>query len=201
MKIIIIGANGVIGSHLSRTLEGEHELIRASANKSEYQIDFTSAESVKEFYKKVGAFDALIVTAGSAPIKAFADMTFEDYENGFRSKLMGQVNLVLEGRKHIKKGGVFTLTSGILANDPIPKGSALSMVNAALNGFVLSASRELAAEDLRLNVVSPGLLEDSAERLQSYFPGHYPVSAQKVIKAYEKSLFGNGNGEVIEVFH
>lgn len=201
MKIVIVGANGVIGSHLSRTLEGNHQLIRASAHNSEHRLDFTSVESVDAFFKSIGNFDALIATAGSAPFKSLKDLTYEDFEKGFRSKLMGQINLVLRGRAYCNAGGSFTLTSGILANDPIPSGSALSTINSGINGFVRSAANELISENLRLNVVSPGLLEDSAERLADIFPGHYPVSAQKVIKAYEKSLFGNGSGEVIEVFH
>lgn len=200
MKILIIGANGVIGSHLSRTFSTDHEVIRASANNSEYTVDFSSGDSLRSFFEEVGEFDALITAAGSAPMKPLHEMTYDDFLTGFNSKMMGQINAVLIGQEYINLGGSFTLTSGILAKDPIPKGSGLSTVNAAVNGFVLAASRELIPKNLRLNVVSPGLLEDSAERLADAFPGHFPVPSSRVIKAYEKSLFGNGTGEIIEVF-
>lgn len=200
MKIVIVGANGVIGSHLSRTFSTDHEVIRASAHKSEYTVDFSSEKSIRNLFEDIGSFDALITVAGSAPMKPLQEMTYEDFVEGFNSKMMGQINVVLIGQEYINNGGVFTLTSGILAKDPIPNGTGLSTVNAAVNAFVLAASRELIPKNVRLNVVSPGLLEDSAERLQKFFPGHVPVPASKVVKAYEKSLLGNGTGEIIEVF-
>lgn len=201
MKIILAGASGVIGGHLDRNWQNDHEIIRASANKSEYTLDFLSQDSIDAFFKKVGKFDALVVTAGSAPIKALEDLSEDDFYEGFKSKLMGQVNLVRAARKYVNKGGSITLTSGILSEDPIPNGTALSTVNGALNSFVIAASRELIQDGIRLNVVSPGLVDDSAERLQDFFPGHHPVSSAKVVKAFEKSVFGQPNGEVIKVYH
>jgi len=200
MKIVLAGASGIIGGHLDRSWQNEHEIIRASTNKSEYTLDFTSLESIREFLKQIHSFDALVITAGSAPLKPIAELTAADFYEGFKSKLMGQINLVLEAQQHLSKNGVITLTSGILSEDPIPNGTALSTVNAALNGFVKAASQELILKGKRLNVVSPGLLQDSAERLQGFFPGHHPVSAAKVVKAYEKSVFGQCNGEVIKVY-
>lgn len=200
MKIVIVGASGIIGSHMARTFSTDHEVIEASANKSEYKVDFSSTDSIKKFFEEIGEFDALITAAGSAPMKPLEEMTHEDFQQGFDSKLMGQIDMVLIGQKYIRPGGSFTLTSGILSEDPIPNGSGLTVVNAALNGFVLAASRELLSKNIRINVVSPGLLEDSAERLQDFFPGHVPVPSSKVIKAYEKSVLSNGTGEIIKVY-
>ncbi len=200
MKIVIVGASGVIGSHLARSFSTEHEVISASAAKSDYKVDMTSTNAIKKFFEEVGAFDALITVAGSAPMKPLEEMTHEDFQQGFNSKQMGQIDMVLLGLKHIRQGGSFTLVSGILAEDPIPNGVGLTVVNAALNGFVKAASRELLPQNIRINVVSPGLLEDSAERLGAYFPGHAAVPANKVIKAFEKSVLGNGTGEVIRVY-
>jgi hypothetical protein len=41
---------------------------------------------------------------------------------------------------------------------------------------------------LRLNVVSPGLLGTSVERYGRWFPGHEPVSSNRVGLAYAKSI-------------
>jgi hypothetical protein len=45
---------------------------------------------------------------------------------------MGQVNVVLAGQESLNDGGSFTLTSGILSEDPIRYGAAASLVNGAL---------------------------------------------------------------------
>lgn len=64
MKIIIVGASGTMGSYLSNSFEKEHEVIRADRNSSGIKVDITSTTSIEKMYKEIGAFDALICTAG-----------------------------------------------------------------------------------------------------------------------------------------
>lgn len=66
--------------------------------------------------------------------------------------------------------GAFTLTSGILSQDPIPGGAAVTSINAAVEGFVLGASIEM-PRGIRINALSPGELEESAERFGAFFQG------------------------------
>ncbi len=96
-------------------------------------------------------------------------------------------------------GGSFTLTSGILSQDPIPGGAAVTPINAAVEGFVLGASIEM-PRGLRINAVSPGVLEESMERIGAFFLGHVPVPGWKVAKAYSKSVEGRLNGQVFRVW-
>ncbi|MGD9300697.1 MAG: hypothetical protein PVI13_03930 [Desulfobacterales bacterium] len=63
------------------------------------------------------------------------------------NKLMGQVNLVRLGRNLINENGSFTLTSGMLSQDPMPGSASISMVNAGLEGFVRAAALENAPGD------------------------------------------------------
>jgi NAD(P)-dependent dehydrogenase (short-subunit alcohol dehydrogenase family) len=51
-------------------------------------------------------------------------------------------------------GGSVTVTSGVLARQPMPGGAAISMVNAGLEGFVRGAAAE-APRGVRVNAVSP----------------------------------------------
>jgi len=198
MRIILIGSNGTIGSHVAAELEKRHEVIRASANKGPLKVNITSASSIRSMYKFAGKFDAVICTAGTAYFGPFHAMKEKDFYTGIKSKLMGQVNLVMLGKNKISEGGSFTLTTGILFRDPIREGAALSMINNAVHGFVLGSSIEL-KKNVRINAVSPGLVEDSAAQLSSYFPGHIPVPMWKVVQGYVKSVEGFGTGQVIEV--
>jgi hypothetical protein len=50
---------------------------------------------------------------------------------------------------------------------------------------------------LRINVVSPGLLEESVKKYEGFFPGHEPVSAARVGLAFAKSVEGALTGQVI----
>ena len=87
---------------------------------------------------------------------------------------MGQVNIVRIGKNYLNEGGSITLTTGVLADDPVLGATNSAMANNAIHGFVLAVSQEHRT-DFRLNVVSPELVEDSAERLGNAFPGHTTV--------------------------
>ncbi|WP_224994453.1 short chain dehydrogenase [Cesiribacter sp. SM1] len=199
MKIILVGASGTIGKQIHEALSPRHEIITASLNKGQVKVDITKPQSIQAMFTTVGSFDALISATGSGPFGAISALTDEDFNDGIRSKLMGQINLVLTGQKYIRDGGSFTLTSGILSEEPIAGGTVLSVVNGGLNSFAMAASAEL-QRGLRLNVVSPGIVEDSADAIGQYFPGHNPVSMQRVVNAYIKSLEGIENGRVIQVY-
>ena len=117
---------------------------------------------------------------------------------GLRQKVMGQVNLVLAGLDMIADGGSFTLTSGVLDRDPIRMGTNSATANGALAGFVTSAALEM-ARGLRVNVVSPGMLDISAPRYGEWFRGHKPVSSQDVGLAYVKCVEGALTGQLVIV--
>ena len=115
---------------------------------------------------------------------------------GLKDKLMGQVNLVLLGTRYVNDSGSFTLTSGVLDRDPVLKGVNGATVNGALKGFVTSAAIEL-ERGIRINVVSPGVLQSSSRKYEGFFPGHEAVSSERVGLAYAKSVEGAVSGQVI----
>lgn len=94
--------------------------------------------------------------------------------------------------------GSFTLISGILSDDPVYASVNLAAVNGAINSFVTAAAMEL-EDDVRINAVSPGVVEDSPELFDA-FPGHIPVAMDRVVTAYRKSVLGHVNGKVITVW-
>ena len=91
------------------------------------------------------------------------------------------------------------MITGILAEDPIRMGVGLSTVNGAVNAFVKAAAIEL-KRGLRINVVCPGLVEDAVEKYARYFPGHNPVSMDRVVSGYLKSIEGAATGKVIKIY-
>lgn len=198
MRIILIGSNGTIGSHVAAELEKRHEVIRASANKGPLKVNITSASSIRSMYKFLGWFDAVVCTAGTAYFGPFHSMKERDFYIGIKSKMMGQISLVMLGKNKISEGGSFTLTTGILYRDPVRGGTALSMVNNAIHGFVLGAAIEL-KKRVRINAVAPGLAEDSAAQLGEFFPGHLPVPMWKIVQGYIKSVEGFATGQIIEI--
>lgn len=197
MKILLIGFSGTIGRAVYHELSQSADIITAGFSKGDVLVDLSSSESIKSLFETVGRIDAIINTAG-APIvfKPISEMTVDDYQASLSNKLLGQIDLVLQGQRYLNDGGSITLTTGVINRDPIVAGSAASMVNSGIEGFVYAASFELGRQ-LRVNVVSPNLLEESVEKYKDYFPGYASVSAEKVAKAFRKSVFGIQSGQVI----
>lgn len=198
MKIVLIGASGTIGQAVERELAERHEVIRVGRTSGDYQVDIRDAASIRQLFEKTGRFDALVSATGSVHFGALAEMQAEQFAVGLNDKLMGQVNLLLIGREFINDGGSFTLTSGILSDDPIVAGTSASMVNGALNSFVKAAAIEL-PRGLRVNIISPTVLVEAMDSYGPFFRGFRPVPAVDVALAYAKSVEGKQTGQVYTV--
>lgn len=198
MKIIVVGATGTVGQAIVNELSPRHEIIKVGNKRGDVTVDITSTESITKMYETIGSFDALVSATGEGYFGDFNAMTENDMYIGIKSKLMGQVNLVLIGKDYISEGGSFTLTSGILSQDPVQGGASLSMVNAAIDGFVIGSSIELSRR-IRINAVSPGVVLESMSKYGPYFRGHEPVPSARVALAFSKSVEGLLNGQVFRV--
>lgn len=194
MKIILVGAGGTIG----RELRERHDIVRVGRNSGELQVNIADPASIRRLFEQTGPFDALISAAGNAHFGALEDLSAKEFAVGLDDKLMGQINLVLIGREFANDGASFTLTSGVLSEDPIRYGAAVSTVNAALDGFVRAAAIEL-PRGLRINGVSPTILEESLPAYGPYFRGFKAVPAATVALAYAKSAEGRQTGQVYRV--
>ena len=199
MKIIVVGGSGTIGSPVVAELRKRHQVVVVGKNSGDFRVDITDEASILKMYKEVGEFDAVVSAAGSAHFGDFRSAGHEDLMLGVKSKLMGQINLVRIGSRLINHGGSFTLTSGVLGDDPVRTGVNSSFVNGGLNAFVGAAALEM-DRGIRVNVVSPGLVEESSAELGYLFPGHVPVKMKRVVPAYVKSVEGARSGEVIRVY-
>ncbi|HZR19076.1 MAG TPA: short chain dehydrogenase [Verrucomicrobiae bacterium] len=194
MKIVLIGASGTIGQAVEKALSTRHQIVRVGRTKGEFQVDLASTESIKRLFEKATRFDAVVCAAGAARFAPLDKLTDEDFAFSLANKLMGQVNLVRLGTNHINDGGSFTLTSGVLANEPMPGSAAISLVNAGLEGFVRAAALEL-PRGIRVNVVSPPWVSETLKSM-----GRDPsagMPAEQVAAAYVAAVEGQQTGQVL----
>lgn len=199
MKMLIVGGNGTIGQRVATHFREKHDVIIAGRTGGDIQLDIADSTSIENALEQVGELDAILCIAGEAKWAPFNDLSEEDYYIGLRSKLMGQVNLVRLGRKFLRPGGSITLSTGILADDPVQKTTSAAMVNGAIHSFVKAVNLEM-ENGIRVNVVSLGVVEDAYEKYKDYFPGHNPIPTSKVINAYLRSVEGHGRGEIIRYY-
>jgi NAD(P)-dependent dehydrogenase (short-subunit alcohol dehydrogenase family) len=199
MKILIIGGHGTIGKSVATHFAKEDDILIAGRTSGDFPVDIKDSKSIQALFDEIGPIDAIICIAGEAKWDNFNKLTEEDYYIGLKSKLMGQVNLVRIGRNYLNKNGSITLSTGILADDPVVKTTSAAMVNGGIHSFVQAVALEL-ENGIRVNAVSLGVVEDAYEKYKDYFPGHTPIATSKVINAYVRSVKGKDNGRIIRVY-
>ncbi len=196
MRIVVIGAAGTIGKEVVKVLAREHQIVRVGRQSGDLQVDITLKASIEQLFPRLGSFDAVICTVGDARAGRLAELTDEDFMLGLTNKLMGQVNVVRVGREYINKNGSFTLTSGVLSREPLPGTVAVSMVNAAVEGFARAAALDL-ERGVRINAVSPVWATETLEALG--LDARPKMPAAQFVPAYKESVESQRTGEVLDV--
>jgi len=199
MKILLIGGTGLLGSGVKKELEGRHEIICAARNNADVEVDISKPDSIKKMFEQVGKVDAVISATGSTHFGPLKEMTPEMNEITIENKLKGQINLLLLGMDYVNDNGSFTLTTGILMDEPIYCGASAAMANGGVTAFAKTAAAE-APRGIRINTVSAGVFQESSEELRGLFPGFDPVPLKKVALSFRKSVEGIQTGQNYKIY-
>lgn len=194
MRVVVVGASGTIGQAIVAALGSKHDVVPVGNHQGTYRVDLGDRASIDALFQAIGIADAIISAAGLGKFAALAELTDADFAFSLGNKLMGQVNLVRIGTRYVADGGSFTLTSGILAQHPIPGSAAISVVNAGVEAFGRAAALEL-PRGIRANVVSPPWVAETLSAMGRDPAGGLPAAV--VARAYLRSLEGRMSGEVL----
>ncbi len=184
MKILVIGANGTIGKLVTPVLRQKHKVITAGRNGADVFVDIASSASIENMFRLMPGIDACICIAGESATDAVSVITEEKIQAGVRSKLTGQINLVLIGQHYLEDHGSFTLISGKLGDEPVKHSVGKAFVNGAINSFVKAASLDM-QRHMRINAVSPAAIAQ--------------VNISELLTGYLASVESTMNGQVIKV--
>ncbi|MFJ1863638.1 short chain dehydrogenase [Streptomyces sp. NPDC088097] len=199
MKVLVIGANGTLGSAVVTALrERGHQVATASRTHADVTVDITDPESIRAMYARVGAVDAVACAAGNVPWFPLAELGTADVRAGLEGKVVSQVELVRQGAAVLPDHASYTLITGILAREPLLSGSVASLVNGAVEAFVRAAAIELPGRQ-RINAVSPTVFTESLDVYGDTFAGFDPVPVARAANAYVKSVEGHRTGQVFRV--
>ena len=195
MKVVVVGATGTIGRAVVEALSPRHEIVPVSRRSTQHKVDLAEPASIRAMYDAIGAFDAVVCAAGEAKFAPFDSLTDSDFQFSVGNKLMGQVHLVRLGFAHVRDGGSFTLTSGVLARSPMKGSAAISLVNSGVEGFARAAALE-APRGIRVNVVSPPWVAETLRAMgMDPSPG---MPAASLARYYVQSVEGSQTGIVLD---
>ena len=194
-KIVVVGATGRLGRVVVGGLN-DYEVVRAGRSGPDLKIDALDFESVSDVFASVGTFDGLISCIGGTPFKTFEELTMEDFAWGLSKKCFSQLNLAKAAIPYLTENGSITLTSGIIGDEPILAGSCAAAANGALNTCVSTLAAEYAGK-VRINIVSPSIIENSVEDYGMLFDGFEPTSKKRIVEAYRRTISAPISGRVL----
>ena len=194
MRILVIGATGMIGTAVVAALSAGNEIVPASRRSAAVNVDIADPASIQKMYRSIGKVDAVVCAAGQAKFSPLTQLSDADFRFCLDNKLMGQVNVVRFGFEHLADRGSLTVTTGILAQAPMPGSAAISLVNAGLEGFVRAAALE-APRGIRVNAVSPPWVTETLWALKMDTQG---LPTAVVARTYVTSVTGRDTGAILQ---
>ena len=133
-----------------------------------YRSDVAKENEVVALFQKIGAVDVLVNNAGVSLVKQIQDVSYEEY-NALMSVNMGGAFLC--SREAAK--GMIARQSGLIVNISSVWGevggsceSVYSASKAALIGFSKALAKELGWSGIRVNSISPGVIDT---RMNAHF--------------------------------
>ncbi len=109
--------------------------------------------------EQFGRVDVLFANAGIAPFVPFEAVTEEHFDGLFNINVRGLFFTVQKALPLLSDGGSVILNASVVAQSGIPNTSVYSATKAAVRSLGRTLAAELAPHGIRVNVVSPGLIE------------------------------------------
>ena len=116
---------------------------------------------VEEATLAMGSVDVLVNNAGITKDKLMLKLTEEDFEQVLKVNLTGAFNMtqaVLKPMTKARQGAIINMSSVVGLTGNIGQANYAAS-KAGLIGFSKSVAREVAARNIRVNVIAPGFIE------------------------------------------
>lgn len=153
------GADICIVGRSAERLEAAATKLRPLGNVRLVIADATRERDVVRLFDEVAAPDHIVCTAAdvTGAYRLLPELDVETMRRALDSKVVAPLLIAKHGGPKLRPGGSITLTSGIAAYRPAPKGSLVAAINGALESIVYALALEFAP--LRVNAVSPGWVD------------------------------------------
>lgn len=174
----IIGGSGGIGSNIARRMSNNGWKVIISARDIEKLnlvsngnsiesliVDATNADDVqekaKEINEKYGSLDAVVNSVGSIFLRPLHATSSEQFMDTINQNLVTSFNVIRATAKIMMRGngGRIVLFSSAAASLGMPNHAAISAAKAGVEGLARAAASDYAKRGIRVNVISPGLVE------------------------------------------
>lgn len=168
-NMLVVGGSSGIGLSLVKLLHQQNANVyvvsRSVSEEWPEDVHFLKADvtgdldAMEMFLPQ--AIHGLVYSVGSINLKPFIRLTAEDFLNDFKLNVLGAARIIQQAMKPIKNaaGSSIVLISTVAAKTGMPYHASIAAAKGAVEGMALSLAAELAAQQIRVNVVAPSLTD------------------------------------------
>lgn len=169
-NFIIFAGASTIGKAITKELhEAGHKTFLTARNNSlidpDYTVDLTQFDQVDSSFlaavQKLGTIDGVVNCSGSLLLKPAHLTTQDQYAQTISSSLTTSFAVTRSCAKYMKDGGSVVFISSAAALTGLANHDAIAAAKAGIIGLALSSAATYAAQNIRFNVVAPGLTDTS----------------------------------------
>jgi NAD(P)-dependent dehydrogenase (short-subunit alcohol dehydrogenase family) len=121
--------------------------------------DVSDPSQVQRLFEGLSGVDILVTCAGAAIFGAIDAVSVAEAKSLFEGRFFGQLAAAHYAVTKMPLGSAIIFCSGIAASVGLPNYSAGSALCGAVNSMTRSLAVELAPRGIRVNAISPGLIE------------------------------------------
>lgn len=216
---VVTGAGSGFGRAVAETLlaEGAHVLavartqsvLEAFKSQAGPKLDIITGDITqdivqKELFERIKNeyVSGVLVNAGGPPAKAFMETNLQEWDEAYRSLLRWKVAFAQEltRKMMLQNYGRLLFIESVSVKQPVDNLVLSNSLRAAVVGFVKSLSRDVAKQDITLNVMAPGYHNTAAmKRLFDKKADMQKITTTQAREAFEQLIPMGKLGEAADL--
>lgn len=165
-RYLIIAASSAIGQSVVELLKKQGDEVLTTAQSRDkmtpnFLLDASDFDAVDNVFEQAGFIDGVVNCAGSLLLKCAHATSFDEFQKTINASLTTSFAIVRAAGRRMTQGGSLVLIASAAALTGLANHEAIAAAKAGVIGLAHAAAATYASNNLRINVVAPGMVKTS----------------------------------------